>query len=766
MPWWYKTWQHGGYNHTRVKQHLPRRHRRTWWSSWSRRGNQKSFTLTIPWNLASLARNYPGIIVRQHYTDQKQMGLPKEQGAEWKKRHLWCYCSPVSVTNGGRILWNVTAICETFKISSLMGRYHMKGGSECPLTGQYYRLEQWSYITLFLRKTIPDCISLEQKSCQVYFSVMHRTRVNLERRHYGRRHWCYRRTEVETSYSQSQMEQSKSLGENSVWEHPPWPRSVRKEEKKKKFFKENQMNYILQLHFKTTQRGDDEEAKSDFWTINRRIYSSSSRGTQSQTVRAERRIISSSVKVHRRHQNNIYITQRNVGKTDWRSLERGWRKRIVRCMDRIHKICSTKGKASWTIFKVRGKTYKETKNLSSWWCVARYVEIYVRCSKEESKTKMPYRKTKARQCQTINRKILCWTKRWRIQAHNESRSEKVGSSDASSNALQNTDKEQCRNPPQYWETQDKIRLYCWCRRKHENKDRRSWTQNLIQITSVQKGWIPCLTTVLRTSSFRCLKLKKFQMQRQQRRTSGKNWRKSQHGSWRKSEIRKKWSKKHGIRAENFILRHWWISVILRILSWNPSIKVQRQGRTPGWHWKRRSFPWTRIISISSDSRKSQHKIKASRMFRTSSWCSILLVLRSKWKMHQRYWKFQSQNVQIFGYVYRSTNGQNHGPVWKTQSFLSKGICTVTLWQDYHGKGNLRKFYWNTVGKKFLDWECLSVNRARGPFLSVYVDDIKLAGKTENIEPAWKNSHARRRFGRTNIISWPCFFTLHSKSMYD
>ena len=30
-----------------------------------------------------------------------------------------------------------------------------------------------------------------------------------------------------------------------------------------------------------------------------------------------------------------------------------------------------------------------------------------------------------------------------------------------------------------------------------------------------------------------------------------------------------------------------------------------------------------------------------------------------------------------------------------------------------------------------------VNRAKGLFLSVHVDDIKLAGKTENIEPTWK-----------------------------
>ena len=32
-------------------------------------------------------------------------------------------------------------------------------------------------------------------------------------------------------------------------------------------------------------------------------------------------------------------------------------------------------------------------------------------------------------------------------------------------------------------------------------------------------------------------------------------------------------------------------------------------------------------------------------------------------------KNPSQNVQIFGYLNQSTNGQNHGPIWKTQSFF-------------------------------------------------------------------------------------------------
>ena len=73
---------------------------------------------------------------REHRTDRKQMGLLKEQCAEWKKGHLWYCCNQVWTTNGGRIPWNVTAICETFKISCLMGRHPMRGGSEYHLTDQ------------------------------------------------------------------------------------------------------------------------------------------------------------------------------------------------------------------------------------------------------------------------------------------------------------------------------------------------------------------------------------------------------------------------------------------------------------------------------------------------------------------------------------------------------------------------------------------------------------------------------------------------------
>ena len=71
-----------------------------------------------------------------HHTDQKQMGLPKEQCAEWKKGHLRYCCNQVWTTIGGRIPWSAAAFCETSQIYCLMGRHYMKGGSGCPLTDQ------------------------------------------------------------------------------------------------------------------------------------------------------------------------------------------------------------------------------------------------------------------------------------------------------------------------------------------------------------------------------------------------------------------------------------------------------------------------------------------------------------------------------------------------------------------------------------------------------------------------------------------------------
>ena len=55
-----------------------------------------------------------------------------------------------------------------------------------------------------------------------------------------------------------------------------------------------------------------------------------------------------------------------------------------------------------------------------------------------------------------------------------------------------------------------------------------------------------------------------------------------------------------------------------------------------------------------------------------------------------------------------------------------------LWERQIEK-NILKHGWEKVS----DGECLFVQREKGLFLSVYVDDIKLAGKRQNVDPMWK-----------------------------
>ena len=49
----------------------------------------KSFTLSILWNLAKPVKIFPGIIVRQHHTEQKQKES-RESRAQCERRHLCC----------------------------------------------------------------------------------------------------------------------------------------------------------------------------------------------------------------------------------------------------------------------------------------------------------------------------------------------------------------------------------------------------------------------------------------------------------------------------------------------------------------------------------------------------------------------------------------------------------------------------------------------------------------------------------------------------
>ena len=176
MQSWCRTWPPNGSSRIRAKQKLLRKHREACKSSWSQIGSLKSFTLTIPWNLAKLVKISPGIIARLHHIDRRLMELLKEQCAELKKVPLLYCCNQVWMKIGGQILWNVIPICETCKISCLMGRLPMKDVLGNHLKDRLFRLVHWLSITLSLRRTSQESINLERKSYLDCSSDTHSTR--------------------------------------------------------------------------------------------------------------------------------------------------------------------------------------------------------------------------------------------------------------------------------------------------------------------------------------------------------------------------------------------------------------------------------------------------------------------------------------------------------------------------------------------------------------------------------------------------------------
>ena len=59
-------------------------------------------------------------------------------------------------------------------------------------------------------------------------------------------------------------------------------------------------------------------------------------------------------------------------------------------------------------------------------------------------------------------------------------------------------------------------------------------------------------------------------------------------------------------------------------------------------------------------------------------------------------------------------------------------------------------------EKISNWECLSVHREKGLFLSLHVDDVKLAAKKQNLDPMWKLLNKEVDLGDSTCFSWIMF----------
>ena len=78
-----------------------------------------------------------------------------------------------------------------------------------------------------------------------------------------------------------------------------------------------------------------------------------------------------------------------------------------------------------------------------------------------------------------------------------------------------------------------------------------------------------------------------------------------------------------------------------------------------------------------------------------------------------------------------------GNILKILLFILNEIYTDTHSQGSCGKDSSKKHWWNLDGKKYQIWDSVLVHRKQKLFLSVYVDDIKIAEKKQNLAPMWK-----------------------------
>ena len=137
------------------------------------------------------------------------------------------------------------------------------------------------------------------------------------------------------------------------------------------------------------------------------------------------------------------------------------------------------------------------------------------------------------------------------------------------------------------------------------------------------------------------------------------WRFSR-GTWQKSEAKKRWSMKQGRRAQKFILNHWWTYVIWEMLNWRQSTKsseVELYSEMILWMTNVNDI----ISRLPGCDGQAADAVSADTQVKMEDAHKLCIRGSEIW---------MSRRLDLF---FHDTNGLNHIPVSKNQSFLNV-IC--------------------------------------------------------------------------------------------
>ena len=217
--------------------------------------------------------------------------------------------------------------------------------------------------------------------------------------------------------------------------------------------------------------------------------------------------------------------------------------------------------------------------------------------------------------------------------------------------------------------------------------------------------IHCNITIWCTNLFLRFKLWKFLHQKQQWTRNGKNWKKSE---WNLTKVKSKKEVIDDAKTKGAKVHFASLMDICHLKNAELEAKHQKyRGRVVlrGDMEKNDSGSY----AVFTEQRSSASQMIAAKVMDIISrlpGCAgqaadaVSAYTQVKMEDTLKLLKIPKSECPDIWFVYHDTNSQNHGPVWKTQLFLLNGICTVILWQDYDEKGNLRKSYCSTFGRRF------------------------------------------------------------------
>ena len=200
--------------------------------------------------------------------------------------------------------------------------------------------------------------------------------------------------------------------------------------------------------------------------------------------------------------------------------------------------------------------------------------------------------------------------------------------------------------------------------------------------------------------------------------------------------------------------------------WGKATKILRSSCTPrryceSWFWILCSIHWTGIISISKDSSKRHgYHIQTVRVRRTSSWRSICLYPGKKWKMLQKLLKIPKSKcpdiwIRLLRHKWPKSWSSIEDPVVPLERNLYGHPLAGLLWERQFAKVLLEHCW-----ESFKMW-MLICHPSKRTFPIRVCGRYQTGRQDRKHRSDLENSHGRRWLGRTNIISWPCIFGLHS-----